>query len=293
MRRQSVSLAVPGVQHAGQVPVQAGSSPSSSSLPLASPSPALLRLQPASADRRRMMRRCMVLGTAAIAAGMVDEGRGWRRLVADYRTGVGMQRALALGSQVSVLLNTGTAIDVGQDEGRLLIRLLEGELLLRQQGGPGPVLVETTQGRISSHNARLAVRREPRRTVLNVLDGTAAVRPAAGRADAWQVAAGRRSVFDRLQQLASAAVQDDEMAWADGMIVARDMKLADFVGELQRYSEVRLQCDPAVAAWRVSGRFPIADLQRVFAWLPQAMPLRIEQRNDHWGRQALLIRKPG
>ena len=70
------------------------------------------------------------------------------------------------------------------------------------------------------------------------------------------------------------------------------MKLADFVDELQRYSPGLLTCDPAVAGMRVSGRFPLGDVQQVMHWLTTTMPLRVDV---HGGQRApsLMIRAVG
>ncbi len=47
--------------------------------------------------------------------------------------------------------------------------------------------------------------------------------------------------------------QMDAVAWADGLIVTRDMRLADFLAEVARYRNGYLGCAAEVADLRLSG----------------------------------------
>ncbi|MDO4905124.1 MAG: FecR domain-containing protein [Lautropia sp.] len=257
------------------------------------PGGAQLLAQTDHASRRLMMRRCMIFGAAMAAAGLVDGGVAWRRLIADHRTDIGVQRDVELNAQTSLMLNTRTAVDVTDDGRALRVRLLQGEVLLRQHLARRPVIIETPQGEVRSQQGRLVVRRFEKDTSVDVLAGSADVHPVRAESPALQVAAGRHISFDRREIGSSTAVDPAQTAWIDGLIVARQMELARFVDELQRYSSTRLSCDPNVARLPVSGSFPIADLKRVFVWLAQTMPLQVEVQNRQWGRQALMIRAIG
>lgn len=240
------------------------------------------------------MRRGMVLGVAALAAGLVDEGVAWRRLVADYRTEVGAQRHVRLDDRTQLLLNTRTAVDVSELDEVLEIRLLTGEVLLDQRAGAARLtIIHTSQGQVSTQGGRLVVRRQASETAVDALAGAAQVLPAHRSAQQSRVEQGQHLIFSRQHVSPPSAIQHDRIAWVDGLIIARDMKLADFVEELQRYSSARLQCDPSVASLLVSGNFPITDLKRVFAWLTTTLPLRVEEQGTQWGRQALTIRALG
>lgn len=233
----------------------------------------------------------MVFGMALAAAGLVDDGVAWRRLIADYRTDVGQQRTVALDDSTSLLLNTRTAIDVSEDGAALRIRLLQGEILLRQQLGGRPVQIQTSQGEISSVGGQVVVARNKGSTTVNVISGAATVAIEGRGRQALK--AGERLVFDARQSQPIDAISDQEIAWVDGQIIARDMKLADFIEELQRYSTDRLVCDPAVASMPVTGRFPLSDVHQVMRWLGSSLPLRVETEATHWGRSSLMIRAVG
>lgn len=259
------------------------------------PSPALDLITPDGASRRRMMHRFVVLGAAVAAAGLVDDGAGWRRLFADHRTDVGQQRVVRLEGGTMLMMNTRTAVDVdaGEAGGSLVLRLLQGEVQIQHQPGAQPLQVITSQGRIdSSGGGRLTIRRLGEDTIVNLLSGRATVTTAGRPVLRQALIAGQRLVFDHAHIHPVSAVSESELAWIDGQILARDMKLADFVDELQRYSPGLLTCDPAVAGMRVSGRFPLGDVQQVMHWLTTTMPLRVDV---HGGQRApsLMIRAVG
>lgn len=239
------------------------------------------------------MRRCVVLGGAALAAGLVDEGVAWRRLVADYRTEVGVQRHIALTGRTGLLLNTRTAIDVDESPDALRIRLLTGELLLEQQPETRPVIIHTAEGDVRVHEGRVVVSRQDHETAVDALAGAASVHLLRLTSVTTSLSQGQHLSFTRRGIGQPVAIRHDQLAWVDGLIIARDMKLADFVQQLQRYSGARLHCDPSVASLLVSGNFPITDLKRVFAWLTTTLPLRVEEQDTQWGRQALTLRALG
>lgn len=247
---------------------------------------------PDGAQRRRFMSRLAILFTAAAAGALVDDGVAWRRLVADHRTDIGKQAEVVLDAQTRLLLNTRTAIDVAAQDASREVRLLSGELLVRQGSGAAPLVVRTPQGRIQARNARFAVRHLGEDTVLNVLQGSAEVL-GADHAGGTLVPAGQGIRLSHAGAGTLHPVQDTDIAWINGQILAHDMKLADFIDELQRYSPDLLQYDPQVANLPVSGRFPLNDVQGVFNWLSSTLPLRVDVVDHQWGRPLRHIRSVG
>lgn len=245
------------------------------------------------ASRRRLIHRFAVLGAAVAAAGLVDDGVGWRRLIADHRTDVGQQEVLRLEGGTMLMMNTRTAVDVTEAEGGLQLRLVQGEVQIQHQTGTRPLQVLTSQGRIDSNGARLTIRRLGSDTTVNLLSGRATVTTAGSPAHRQALVAGQRLVFDRAHIQPVTVISEPEIAWIDRQILARNMKLADFVDELQRYSIGRLACDPAVAGLRVTGRFPLGDVQQVMHWLTTMMPLQVDVQGRQRGSPSLMIRAIG
>ena len=231
-----------------------------------------------------------MLGVAVASAGLVDHGTAWRRWIADYRTDIGQRREVVLDAHTRLLLNTRTAINVADREDGRHVRLLSGELLVQQTPGARPLVVETAEGRIRSQDGRLVVRRLELNTTLNLLNGQAKVFDAGGERS---FQAARRVVLGTDSQAPLQPVQEAEVAWINGQIVADHMKLADFIDELQRYSPERLRYDTRVANLQVSGRFSLADVKGVFHWLSSTLPLRVDVVEHRWGSPSLLIRALG
>lgn len=82
----------------------------------------------------------------------------------------------------------------------------------------------------------------------------------------------------------------DGAAWADGFIVAKGMPLGELLAELARHSPRPLSCDPAVAGLRVSGSYPLDDIDKVLEALAATLSLDIETVTRFWGLQAVQVR---
>lgn len=87
------------------------------------------------------------------------------------------------------------------------------------------------------------------------------------------VQAGEQAQFTARAIEPLTALEDGDGAWTDGMLVAVDMRLDAFLAELSRYRRGYLRCDPAVAALRVSGTYPLGDVDAILAVLPHALPV--------------------
>jgi transmembrane sensor len=57
------------------------------------------------------------------------------------------------------------------------------------------------------------------------------------------------------------------------MLMADNLRLADFVIELARYRSGIVRCHPAIADLRISGAFPIRETQRTLNMLVQTYPV--------------------
>ncbi|MBF2984599.1 iron dicitrate transport regulator FecR, partial [Pseudomonas aeruginosa] len=76
------------------------------------------------------------------------------------------------------------------------------------------------------------------------------------------------------------------LAWRQGLLVADDMPLRQWAGELMRYGGESIECEPSLDPLRVSGTFPVDDLPLALAMLAQTHGLRLV----HQGRRVLIRR---
>ncbi|NVZ50874.1 FecR domain-containing protein [Pseudomonas sp. B6002] len=235
-------------------------------------------------DRPSNPQRRAALGKLALLLAAMPVGWGsWKlahtqQWTADYRTRVGERRELTLADGSRITLNTETAIDVLFDSQQRRVHLREGEILVQTAPDtaalPRPFLVSTRQGRMQALGTRFTVREVSSRTHLAVLDGAVKVMLAENSQTAPLIInAGQRTDFSALHFGSLNPIDRNASAWIQGMLMADNMRLADFVAELARYRRGFVRCDPAIANLRISGAFPIADTQRTLNMLVQTYPV--------------------
>ena len=103
-----------------------------------------------------------------------------------------------------------------------------------------------------------------------------------GQRHSRTVISGRQIAFDGRHIEPERAVQSGRQSWADGVLVADNLRLDAFVAELARYRQGYLGCDPRVAGLRVVGAYPLADTDRVLDVLADTLALRINRRLPWW-----------
>ena len=158
-----------------------------------------------------------------------------QEFAADYRTGTGEQRQVALSQQMSVQMNTQTRIDVRAPEA---IELLGGEAEILASGARQPVSVLAGAGRMLAQSARFNVRHTDDAVCVTCLAGAVEV--------VWQqrrqtLDAGQQLVYDeRGVQTATAAQAGEASAWRTGALSFVGKPLADVVDEINRYRPGRV-----------------------------------------------------
>lgn len=249
------------------------------------------RVQP---TRRRALK---VLTVAALTgAGTAWHLRGdmaWQEWVADHRTEIGERRDLALPDGSRLVLNTNSAVDVLFSQTERRVRLIAGEILVttaRQRGDARPFLVETAQGTARALGTEFSVLREDDRTAVSVFDGAVQLQPRRHSAQTRILQAGHRASYWVLGVSEPDPADEDSIAWREGYIVARSMRLDELVAQLDRYSRAELSCDPSVAAMRVSGSFPLDDIRKVMTVVAATLQLRLSKHDSFWsGRRVRLV----
>ncbi|WP_426074438.1 FecR domain-containing protein [Janthinobacterium sp. DSP2-3-3] len=237
----------------------------------------------ANAARRQSLKLLALLavGGGAWIVGGDEQARCW---LADYRTGTGELRHIVLADGTRITLNTATSVDVRYDAGQRLVTVLKGEIMVSTARDPAgrPFIVQTAQGRLQPAGTRFAVRAGGEATRLGVFAGAVDIMPKLAPGAVQRLHPGQQTSFTAAQIGAVQALPAGADAWTTGMMVAHDMPLADFIGELARYRHGRLACDPAVAQLRVSGIYPLADTTQVLDMLTRTLPLDVRQSTRFW-----------
>lgn len=199
----------------------------------------------------------------------------------DYHTTTQVLGEQRLADGTRLWLNSGTALDVDFSPQQRTLRLYSGEILINTGSDSRPFFVQTEQGLLRPLGTRFSVREGAGITRLNVFEGRVQVTSTAS-AQSRVVPAGQGVAFDRQQVFATQPAQSGREAWAQGLLLANDTRLGDFIRELSTYRHGHLGIDPRVAGLRVMGTYPLRDTDQVLAMLEQALPIRVERHFPWW-----------
>ncbi|MCD5994027.1 FecR family protein [Pseudomonas sp. CDFA 602] len=239
---------------------------------------------PKSAGRRHALKLLLLLGAGSVAGWSLREQIALQPLLADYNSGVGERRKVALSDGSQVQLNTASAVDVRFDTQQRLITLLQGEILMTASADDRPLNLLTAQGmvRASTASSRFNVRQLDGRTQLAVFAGAIEIDPGNRPGTGLMLQARQQVTFSNEGWDTVRSVDASNGAWADGMLVASRMKLSDFLNELGRYRRGRLSCDAKVANLLISGSYPLADSERILDMLEVALPVHVQRFTRYW-----------
>lgn len=242
--------------------------------------------------RSHAVKALAVLFFGAATAAALKEQTAWRQWVADHRTEIGEQRRIMLADGTTLMLNTATAVDLIFTASERRVRLITGEIHVATAQDPyRPFLVETQQGVAQPLGTRFTVEISNPVTKVAVFSGAVKLVPADAQASAQVLHAGQEGSFSRTALQAAAAMGDaSSPAWTDGSLLAKALRLDDFLRELGRYSPHPLSCDPAVASLRVSGSFPVGNVPLVLEAMSATFSLQIETVTRFWGKQVVSYR---
>jgi transmembrane sensor len=236
------------------------------------------------AARRRVLQ---LLGLAALAGGAAYTARetdAWQFAAADYSTHTGEIREVALPDGTRIVLNTATAIDLqfNGEERRVVLRA--GEILVTTAPDPAavhrPFRVQSRHGTVQALGTRFTTRQDGDVSRVAVFEGAVEIRPTHGTA--VRLNAGQGTAFSADQVAPPVAVQESAAAWSRGLLVAENMRVADFLAELGRYRPGLLRCAPAIAELRVSGVFSLRDTDRALLNLTLGLPVEVVYRTRYW-----------
>lgn len=260
--------------------------------------PAPLALQTLAAPglaRRQSVRLALLLTAGAgglLAARHSGLGaQAWQQASADLSTATGERREHRLADGTRLWLNTASAVDLHYSASERLIVLRAGEILVHSApdpqpdpatGAARPLRVRSSAGTARAIGTRFSVRRQDSATHVAVLDGLVELQPRDVAAPALRLSRGECGHFTETAAQREPALRDGAGAWAEGMLVADDMPLADFIAELARHRPGLLRCAPDAARLRVSGSYPLADTERVLQALTRSLPVRIHSRTRWW-----------
>ena len=246
-----------------------------------------LALQTLETSQRRLHRRqalkllggVAMVGTVAWLGKDLDAVNAW---ASDYATGTGERRSFALPDGSLMQLNTRSAADLVFNDQQRLVRLRQGELMITCNP-QHPLLVQTRDALLEGFEGRFVAHQDSDCTRVSVSHGRVAIHQPGNHQLQW-IESGQHWRLDaqgahRLEQ-----VDMDAMAWTEGLIVTRDMRLSDFLAQVSRYRHGYLGCSDDIADLRLSGVFRLEDPEQLLQLLPRTLPVRLRQRTRWWVR---------
>ncbi|WP_454693801.1 FecR domain-containing protein [Achromobacter aegrifaciens] len=236
---------------------------------------------PRSYGRRAVLRGLLAIGGTAVTGWAGYHHAPWQRLAADLSTGVGERLAVAVADGLHITLNSDSAVRLHLQDGARGMDLLRGEVLVRTEMRPAmaALRVDTGHGELRAEQARFDLRRTDEGARVGVYEGSVVLLRAGV---ATHAEAGERLAFAEHGEVGRHASDPDRLAWADGLVVAKDWRLDYFAQYLARQRLGMIRVDPAVAGLRLSGVFPLDDAERALKALEPALPIRVTRHTQYW-----------
>ncbi|WP_437883577.1 DUF4880 domain-containing protein [Pseudomonas sp. LRF_L74] len=203
-------------------------------------------------------------------------------LLADQATSVGERRHLALNDAIALDINTDSALDLHTDAQRQSIDLRRGELFVSSaQDNPLSLGVRTPHGLFevpAFSEAAFGLRLGEASTSLTVERGQVGI----AAIPAFQAVSGQRYRVNAGEVSRQDGNGLDPSAWREGLIVSRDMRLGDFLGEVERYRPGHIGCAADIAELRLSGVFRLSDTDELLNIMAQTLPVRVRYMTRWW-----------
>lgn len=200
-----------------------------------------------------------------------------RASIADEKTGTGEQRHAQTPSGDRLTLDTRTSLDI--DEDSRAIWLWRGGLLANvAENGILPFVVHTPQGTARALGTQFDVRIADGVTRVDVYESRVEVCADGAQAClALEAGESARIDSDGVGRLADIDIEDNR-AWSEGWLVAKDRALTEVLDELNRYrSEPVRYTSAELRDLRISGTLSLRDTDRALSSVEAALPVRVER----------------
>jgi len=238
------------------------------------------------ASRRRTVGMLALLGATGMGAWGLKRTVPWQAWTAAHRTGTGQSLEMRLSDGTRIWLNTASAIDADYNGTLRRVFLRAGEIFVETASDtaatPRPFVVDTAQGRLHALGTRFGVRQLDGASIVAVFEGAVEILPQESGGAGPVLRAGEQARFTASGARPAAPAEARLQAWTRGLLVAEDMRLADFLSDLSRYRPGYLGCDPRVADVRIVGTYALSDTDRVLAALEATLPVRVRSPLPWW-----------
>lgn len=211
-----------------------------------------------------------------------------RRDQITLRTGIGERATATLDDGSTVVLNTNSILEINYTRLRRDVRLVAGQVLFKvAHEAARPFVVAAANHEVVAVGTEFEVRLEGQNVRVALLQGRVRVAPiTAGRrapaaAEVAVMTPGEQLVASPAGMLVNRTNVGELVSWQSGRVRFDNMRLAEAVAEMNRYSRTRIVIDdPAAADIRITGAFRTGQSYSFAQTIGEAFPIEVEQNGD-------------
>ncbi|UYA59454.1 FecR family protein [Pectobacterium colocasium] len=238
----------------------------------------------APSSRRKVMQYGLgMVAVVSLSSLLLNQHYPLSPLMSDIKTATAQRQQVPLSDGSTLMLNARTAVDINvrPETPVRQVALHNGGLFAKiQPDTQRPFVIATSMGDIVALQSTINVRHESGGIHVGVLDNIAKITNRAGHS--LSLHAGQGVWFDRSTLYQVAVTPESETDWLYGRLEVRDRSLASVISTLRDYTPGIIRLDPAIADLRVSGNFPLDNLNYTLDSLAQTMPIAIVHTTDYW-----------
>lgn len=241
-------------------------------------------------SRRAMLKGFAVAAVIGFTWQFSSDVRKFRQYVysrqAQYQTTVGETRQQKLNDGSHLWLNTNSALDELFNPHKRELVLYQGEVYINTAAdSQRPFFVSATLASkpitYTALGTEFSIEQNNDDSQLRVFKGRVAVDYNQQRVI---LSAGEQVTITEHGFSVITAAEADSLAWQQRELRAKNISLADFCRQLERYHTGIITLSEQAAQLRVVGIFPIFDLEASLQMVAQSLPVTVHQHLPWWTR---------
>ncbi len=205
-----------------------------------------------------------------------------------FRTSVGERATATLEDGSTVVLNTNSILEINYSKMRRDVRLIAGQALFKvAHDSERPFVVAAANHEVVAVGTEFEVRLDGEKVRVALLQGRVRVEPVAprrgtvARESVTVMAPGQQLVASATGIVVNRADVEELVSWKSGRVRFDNMRLADAVAEMNRYSRTRILIDDSAAAdIRITGAFRAGQSYTFAETIGEAFPVEVEHSGD-------------
>ena len=237
-------------------------------------------------SRRRAIQNLLMLGVVGLSSWQFARSRYWQEWTADYHVAQSEAKTITLADGSTVILDSGSALNVKFTMDLRQLQLVTGEIYIETAPDNTdryrPFVVDTQEGRVRALGTRFSVSQQADYSQVAVFADKVEIQPASPNTLKQILSAGQEARFISTRVEPIQKNKLDRPPWSEGVIIADNIPLSEFLLQLNRYRKGYVTCAPEIADMRIIGSFPLKDTDRILASLETNLPVKLSRPFPFW-----------